>query len=68
MDRVDNSLALSIYWIRIASHPVDGHRAVARFFVAGGGGALSRGPVNLKHTIYPSTSTLNISQHCMMFG
>ena len=23
---------------------------------------------NLKYTIYPSTSTLNISQYCMMFG
>ena len=30
--------------------------------------AYFRGPVNLKHTIYPSTSTLNISQYCMMFG
>ena len=26
------------------------------------------GPVTLKYTIYPSTSTLNISQYCMMFG
>ena len=30
--------------------------------------AYFRGPVNLKNTIYPSTSTLNISQYCMMFG
>ena len=26
------------------------------------------GPVNLKHNVYPSTSTLKISQYCMMFG
>ena len=30
--------------------------------------AYFRGPVTLKYTIYPSTSTLNISQYCMMFG
>ena len=30
--------------------------------------AYFRGPVNLKYTIYPSTSTLNTSQYCMMFG
>ena len=30
--------------------------------------AYFRGPVNLKYTLYPSTSTLNISQYCMMFG
>ena len=30
--------------------------------------AYFRGPVNLKYTIYPSTSTPNISQYCMMFG
>ena len=30
--------------------------------------AYFRGPVNLKHTVYPSTSTLNISQNCTMFG
>ena len=28
--------------------------------------AYFRGPVNLKHTVYPSTSTLNISQYCVM--
>ena len=28
--------------------------------------AYFRGPVNLKHTVYSSTSTLNISQYCMM--
>ena len=27
-----------------------------------------RGPVKLKHTVYPSTSTLSISQYCMKFG
>ena len=27
-----------------------------------------RGAVNSKHTVYPNTSTLNISQHCMIFG
>ena len=31
-------------------------------------GAYFRGPVNLKHTVYPSTSTLNISRYCTMFG
>ena len=30
--------------------------------------AYFRGPVYLKHTVYPRTSTLNISQYCMMFG
>ena len=30
--------------------------------------AYFRGPVNLKHTVYPNTSTLNISQNCTMFG
>ena len=30
--------------------------------------AYFQGPVTLKYTIYPSTSTLNISQYCMMFG
>ena len=30
--------------------------------------AYFQGPVNLKPTVYPSTSTLNISQYCMMFG
>ena len=28
--------------------------------------AYFRGPVCLKHTVYSSTSTLNISQYCMM--
>ena len=27
-----------------------------------------RGAINSKHTVYSNTSTLNISQHCMMFG
>ena len=30
--------------------------------------AYFRGPVNLKHNVYPGTSALNISQYCMMFG
>ena len=30
--------------------------------------AYFQGPVYLKPTVYPSTSTLNISQYCMMFG
>ena len=30
--------------------------------------AYFRGPVNLKPKVYPSTSTLNISQYCMTFG
>ena len=30
--------------------------------------AYFQGPVNLKHKVYPSTSTLNISQYCMTFG
>ena len=30
--------------------------------------AYFRSPANLKHTLYPSTSTLNISQYCMMCG
>ena len=30
--------------------------------------AYFRGPVNLKHNVYPSTSALNISQYGMIFG
>ena len=43
-------------------------REKAGVFSAYNASVYFRGPGNLKHTVYPTTITLNISQYCMMFG